>query len=336
MRSIRTARAVDEAVASVVGLALAACSPPDRGPRRQAAGGTPHTGGTLHLAITDSVSTLDPAIAYDEILLLRRRTRCSRRSSTTPRAGPSSSRGSPNAGRRAPTARPIRFWLRPNLTFGDGTPIVVGALQVQPRAHPRGPRLAVRPVPGRRGRCQAVIDGKAADCAGIAAPSDRELVIALSTANVAFPYVMTMTFTTPQRADHVASAAGQLRRSPLSTGPYLLAAWDEGRAPRAAPQPALLRSRRATASTEIELLENIPRDTQFLMFEPASSTPSSSSPHRTSCGSRSSRAWLPYIHQTPMLSSFGSRLNVRVRSRSTIAACARRSTTRSTSVTRRS
>ena len=300
-------------VAGVLGLylALVACSPPDRGPRRRAAGGTPHAGGTLHLAITDSVSTLDPAFAYDEFSYYAVHALFD----TLLDYAAGSTELVPRLAERweiSPDGKTFRFWLRPNVTFGDGVPITSAHLKyslertLAEPASPFGGFLV--DVIG----AQAVIDGKTADCAGITTPSDRELVIALSTANVAFPYVMTMPFTTPQRADHVTATGDQLRRTPLSTGPYLLAAWDEGQRLVLRRNPGYVDPSRNRIA-EIELRERLPRDTQFLMFEAGELDAVDKLAAPDFLWISQQRAWQPYIHQTPVMSSFGSRFNVRVK-----------------------
>ena len=75
-----------------------------------------------------------------------------------------------------------------------------------------------------------------------------------------------MTFTTPLRADYLAAVGDQLRRRPLASGPFMLARWDEGERVVLRRNPHYFDPARAHLD-RIEMLEDIPRDTQFLMFE---------------------------------------------------------------------
>ena len=97
-------------------LALVACSPPDRGPRFRAAGGPPRAGGTLHIAIVEGVSTLDPAIAYDEVSYYVVHPLFD----TLVDYAPGSTEVIPRLAERweiSPDGKTFRFWMRPNLRY---------------------------------------------------------------------------------------------------------------------------------------------------------------------------------------------------------------------------
>ena len=159
---------------------------------------------------------------------------------------------------------------------------------------------------------QDVIDGKATDCAGIAAPSPRELVIKLTTATPAFIYLLTMKFTTPQRAAHVTAAGDQLRRTPLASGPFSLAAWDEGTRIVLVKNPHYWNPGRPYLD-ELVMFENIPRDTQFLMFERGELDSAERLASPDYVWIMQQPAWQPYIHSGTLLQVFASRMNVTVK-----------------------
>ena len=252
----------------LVVVALAACTAPDRGPRWQPAGAsTPRVGGTLRLAIKDTIRTLDPDDRVRRGLELRRapavrharrlrarehRARAARSRSagsargTARRTGSGCARACATATARRSVAHDFKFSLERALTTPDS---------------PFGPFLV--DVRGAR----AVLEGTARAVTGITAPTDRELVIELARPSAAFLYVLTMTFATPQRADHVAAAGDQLRRRPLGSGPYVLAGWDEGDAARAAPEPALLRPDARLPRRDRRCARTSRAILQFLMFE---------------------------------------------------------------------
>ncbi|MFN0252407.1 MAG: ABC transporter substrate-binding protein [Kofleriaceae bacterium] len=295
--------------ALAVALVAAACAPPDRAPSWKGAGATtPRRGGTLRIALKDSISTLDPTIAYDESSAIALRTLFE----TLLDYAPGSTTLVPRIAERwelSADASTYTFWLRPTVRFSDGTPIVAADIKYSlERAlttpdSPFGQFLA--DVVG----AADVLAGKTTDCSGITAPSDHLLVIRLAHPNAGFAYVMAMPFTTPQRAAHVAKHGDQLRRVPLATGPYALATWDEGvrfavvrNTVYGGTQPAYLDG--------LVMRENIPRDTQFLLFERGEidSVDRPSAPDHLWVASQP--AWAPYVHTRPLLVSYGARFDV--------------------------
>ena len=274
--------------------AVVACNAPSSGPRFEAAGGEPRAGGTLHVAFPGAVSSLDPTIAYDELSFYVMH----HLFDTLVDYAPGSFDLIPRLAERwevSGDGKTLRFWLRAGITFADGKPITAAHFKYSlERARttpdsPFGPMLA--------------------DVVGITTPSDRELVFELAAPNMAFLYVLAMPFATPQREDHVRTAGDELRRMPLATGPYQLGSWDEG-------QHIVLHEREAYVDPArnriavLDIRENVPRDTQFLMLE-AGELDSMMSPSAPDLlWVTSAAAWQPYVHRRSLLTTFGSRFDV--------------------------
>ena len=279
---------------ALVLVALFACNAPSSGPRFKAAGGEPRAGGTLHIAFPGAVSSLDPSIAYDELSFYV----LHHLFDTLVDYAPGSFELVPRLAERwevSADGKTLRFWLRAGLTFEDGSPIVAASFKYSlERARntpdsPFGPMLA--------------------DVVSITAASDRELVILLAAPNMAFLYTLAMPFATPQREAHVAAAGDKLRRMPLATGPYRLASWDEG-------QHIVLHEREAYIDparnriAEIDIRENVPRDTQFLMLEAGELDTMLHPSAPDLLWVTSTPAWQPYVRRRPLLVTFGSRFDV--------------------------
>jgi len=124
--------------------------------------------------------------------------------------------------------------------------------------------------------------------------------------------VMTMSFATPQRADHVAAAGDQLRREPLGTGPFVLASWDEGEHLVLRRNPHYWDPERVHLDA-IDLFENIPRDTQFLMFERGELDTAERLSSPDYLWVIDQPDWAPYVHRRAVMNAYGSRMNVRVK-----------------------
>ena len=117
---------------------------------------TPRDGGTLRFSTKDTLRTLDPAIAYDDVappilhaiydtLVDYEPARAGDLTS-----GLASCRASPSAGRSRPTAARITFWLRAGIAYEDGRPIVAADFKTSLERVLAHAGLAVRPVPRRR------------------------------------------------------------------------------------------------------------------------------------------------------------------------------------------
>lgn len=292
--------------------ALAACSPVDRGPRfRPAGAATPRSGGTLRFATQGQVRTLDPTIAYDEVAYYVVQPLFDRLVDTTPNAVDII----PRLAERweiSADGRVYTFELRAGIAFSDGAPITAAHFKFSLERALATPDSPVVPYLGDIVGASEVTDGKAKACAGIEAVGDRRLVIRLARANSALLKVLAMPFATPQRPEHVAQAGDQLRRRPDASGPFELASWDEGDRVVLRRNPHYFDPARAHLDS-IVMLENVPRDTQFQMFERAELDSAEKMAAPDYLFVVSEPAWQPYVHRSVAMNAFGSRMNVRVK-----------------------
>ena len=280
-------------------LGLVACNAMDRGPHERAAHhAKPVDGGTLRYATKDTVRTLDPAIEFDEVSSYAVHALYDTLVDYAPavRGDPSSGYAIvPHLAERyeiSPDGLTYHFWLRPGLTFSDGTPVVgfyfvfaFERVRVQPDS-PFAPFIA--------------------DVRSYSAPSPHEFEVTLAHPNMAFLAVMTMSFATPLRPG-IADADRQ--HGALGTGPFMVESWDQGR------RLILKRNPRYWDAANVhldrlELLENIPRDVQFLMFERGELDAAErlSSPDYQWILERAD--WAPYVQHRTVMNAFGSRMNV--------------------------
>ncbi len=288
---------------------LVACNPQDRGPRWKAAGATsPREGGTLRFASRDSIRTLDPTIAYDEISLYP----MTALFATLVGYGQHDLELGPELAERwelVDGGTTYRFWLRPGITYSTGQPIVAADFEF---ALERALTTADSPFGSMLTDVVGAADvlaGKLPNCPGIVAVSDRELVIRLVRPAPAFLYVLALKFAAPQRADHLAAAGVQIRSRPLASGPYELAIWDEGSRILLRRNPTYWNPTRGHIA-QIEMLENIAVDTQFLMFERGELDAISRLSPPDYLWITSEPSWKPYVlHTTPMTTQ-GSRMSV--------------------------
>jgi ABC-type transport system substrate-binding protein len=297
------------AVAVAASLALLGCDAVDHGPRFRAAGNpTPRDGGTLRFSIQGTVATLDPTTAYDELSFLAIRPMFE----TLVDLAPGGFEVEPRLAERwtrSADGLVYAFELRAGQTFADGEPITAAHVKygleraLTTADSPFGPFLA--DVVG----AEDVLAHKATTCAGLAADGLR-LTITLGRRNPALLQILAMPFATPQRAAHVARAGDQLRRTPDATGPFALARWDQGQL-ELRRNPAYRGARRAHVDALV-VLENVPRDTQFLMFERGELDTAEKLAAPDYLYVASAPAWQPYLHRTSGLNAFGARMNTRV------------------------
>ncbi len=277
-------------------VAIAACGTPDRGPRWQAAGATePQRGGTLRIAIGGGIRTLDPTIAYDELTAYA----LHHLVDTLVDYAPDGVALVPRLAERwdvSPDGLTYHFTLRAGPTFADGSPIVAADFVT---ALERVRTTAESPFPS------FLEDVKA-----ITAPGERDLVIELSRPNAAFLYLLAMPFAGPQRASHNAAAGDEQRRRPLASGPYELASWTEGEQLVLKRRTGYHDATRGFIDT-IVLRENVPRDTQFLMFERGELDVVERLAGPDYLWIVEQPAWAPHIRRRPLMNVFGSRMNVR-------------------------
>ena len=276
---------------AVVLIALAACNGMDRGPHERAAGhAKPVDGGTLRYATKDRVVSLDPAIAYDETSSYAVHALHDTLVDYAPAV-----RGDPHSGTDivphlaeryevSPDGLTYHFWLRPGIAFSDGTPIVaadfVYALD-RVRAKPDSPYA------------QFLVD-----VAAITTPVQNELVFQLARPNMAFLAILTMSFTTPLRPN-----------TELATGPFVLERWDQGRRLIVKKNPRYWDAA-SIHLDRLELIENVPRDVQFLMFERGELDAAERLSAADYLWITERQDWAPYVQHRTAMNAFGSRMNV--------------------------
>ncbi len=279
-------------LAAVV-VVLAGCTG-DRGPKFGRAGNAgPRDGGTLRYSTPFNVRTLDPAIAYDEV--------------STPVIHPlfdtlvdyGTDLGLvPRLAERwtvSPDGQIYTFALRHGVTFSDGTPLVAADCA-----------YALERV---RAMTDSPFTSFLTDVRSVAAPAPDRLEITLAKPNAAFLYVLAMPFTTPLLRAQVERAGDALRSQPVGTGPFVLDEWDEGRRLVLRRNPRYWDTARAHLDA-IVLLENVPRDTQFMMFERGDLDTVERLTPPDLLWVTAQPAWQPYIHRTTLMNAFGSRFNV--------------------------
>ncbi|HEV7557006.1 MAG TPA: ABC transporter substrate-binding protein, partial [Kofleriaceae bacterium] len=246
-------------------LALVVACKSDDGPRFRAAGSTtPRAGGTLHIALSSKIISLDPLIGSNDE---QTSNVVHPLFDTLVDFAPDSLQVKPRLARSwdiSADGLVYTFQLRDGIAYEDGRPIVAGDFKYALE------RTLQKSEAAGRGDLVDVVGADsvtaATGCAGISAPDDRTLVIKLAKRNAAFIYVMTMSFTSPERRDYVAAIGDQIRQRPLASGPYRLESWDEGQRIVLVHNPHYYDHERGRIE-RIEVLEDIKRDTQFLMFK---------------------------------------------------------------------
>jgi ABC-type transport system substrate-binding protein len=279
-------------------VALAAACSGDRGPRFRAAGNeSPRDGGTLRYASIYPVSSIDPTIAYDDISYPIVHALFDTLVDYEP-GGVGVIPRLAQSWTVSPDGRVYTFVLRDGITFSDGTPIVAADVAFSLERATSTP--------------DSPFGAFLAGVAGIRTPSPRELVIELAAPSAAFVYVLAMPFTTPQRRAHVERTGDQLRRRPLGSGPYVLDRWDEGQRLVLRRNPRYWDGSRAHLDA-IEVAENIPRDTQFMMFERGELDSAERLAAPDLLWLAAQPAWQPHVHRRTLMNAYGSRMNVRVK-----------------------
>jgi ABC-type transport system substrate-binding protein len=296
----------------LLALWCAACDPPDRGPRFRAAGATtPRDGGTLRFAVGSRVPTLDPTIGYDEFTYFMLHALFDRLVDFSP----TTLEPIPRLAERweiSPDGLRYTFALRAGIAFSDGVPITAAHFKFSLERALSTADSPFAEMLGDIDGARDLIEHRTAGCAGITAVGDRQLVIRLARVNPAMLEILGMPFATPQRAEHVTAAGDQLRRLPDATGPYELESWDEG------DRIVLRRNRRyfdpaRSHLDAIVMLENVPRDTQFQMFERGELETAEKLAAPDYLFVMAEPAWHDYVHSAVLMNAFGSRMNVRVK-----------------------
>jgi oligopeptide transport system substrate-binding protein len=302
------------AIAIVV---LAACGSPDRGPKFRAAGNaTPHEGGTLRFSTKDQIRTLDPAIAYDEVSAIPIHAIFETLVDYEPSSEVNDAAGMHIVPRLAeswelsPDARIYSFTLRPDLVYSDGSPLVAADISYSLERAMTKPDSPFGPFLLGIAGASDVIAGKVPHAEGIVVTNPRTITIHLTEPNAAFIYVMTMSFAAPQRADHVTKVGDQIRRQTLGAGPFVVAKWDEGERIVLERNPHYWDRTRVHLDA-LEMRENVPRDTQFLMFERGEIDTAVQLSAPDYLWVIDQREWKPYVHHRAVMNAYGSRFNVR-------------------------
>jgi peptide/nickel transport system substrate-binding protein len=196
-------------LAMLLGLA---CCTGDRGPQYRAAGNaSPRNGGVLRYATPYNVSTLDPAIAYDEVSWPVLHALFDTLVDYTSSVDGNGLGLAPRLAERwtvSPNGLVYTFTLRRSLTFSDGSPVTASDFVYSLQ---RVRDMADSPFAAMLGEVER-----------ISAQGDRELVIELQRPNAAFIYLMAMPFSTPLSRAHVQRTGDALRSQPLGTGPFVL------------------------------------------------------------------------------------------------------------------
>jgi ABC-type transport system substrate-binding protein len=264
---------------------LAACSV-DRGPRFQRAGATsPRDGGTLRYSTPFNVSSLDPALAYDEVstplthALYDTLVDYGTDLGLVPRLATSWT--------LSDDARVYTFQLRAGVTFSDGTPVTAADF--------------VASIERVRAMTDSPYGAFFADVSAITALAPDRLEIQLAAPNAAFLYVLAMPCASPVHGNAL-----------LGTGPYVLGSWDPGRRLELRRNPHYWDPARSHLDA-IVLYENVPRDTQLMMFEKGELDAAEKLTSPDLIWLASQPAWQPYIHRITTMSSYGARMNVRVK-----------------------
>lgn len=295
---------------------LVGCTEPASRPLWQAAGNpAPRRGGALTVATPETVPTLDPALAYNEIstyvaahlfdTLLGYPPALDASGAATSELTPmlAESYQVLDGGTR------LRFTLRPGVRYADGSPILashfVFALE-RVLTTPASPFASfLRPVLG----AQELRDGKATSCAGLRASDERTLEIALTAPDASFLYVLAMKFAAPLSPEHAKRVGDELRRRPLASGAYALAEWKEGRHVVLRRNPHHWDARRGWID-QITFLENVPRDIELLLFERGELDTCYQPSAPGYLWLARQRAWAPYLRRLDLMISFGERMNV--------------------------
>ena len=189
------------------------------------------------------------------------------------------------------------FTLRAGIVYEDGTPI---------RAQD-----FVTSLERARHLARSAFASYLGEVDTVRAPDDRHVEITLTRPYAGFLYVMAMPFAAPLPQAYLDRAGDDLRRAPLASGPWRLVRWDEGQ------QVELARNARYWDAARVRLdgqvlLENIPSDTAYLMFEQGELDTVDRLPSPVYAWIQGRDDWKPYIRDSRAMNTYGERMNTRV------------------------
>ncbi|HTJ40938.1 MAG TPA: ABC transporter substrate-binding protein, partial [Kofleriaceae bacterium] len=282
---------------------IAACGR-DLGPVSAPPSSTPVRGGTIRWATNQQVRTLDPDIGNDEVSIYVIHSVYDTLVGYEP--SDPSRRGSglklvPHLATSwtvSPDHLDYVFTLRDGIAYEDGTRIVAADFKTS----------LDRAINLKRSAFASYVG----DVVSVAAPDDTHVEIKLSKPYAGFLYVMAMPFATPIPASHLTAVGDQLRREPLASGAWRLAGWDEGQQVVLERNPHYWDPTRPYLDRQI-LLENIPSDTAYLMFEQGELDTVDRLPSPVYVWIQERDDWKPYLHDVGGMNVYGERMNVRVK-----------------------
>lgn len=287
----------------------AACGTPDGAPRYRAAGAAgPREGGVLRFSVASNVATLDPTRANDEFSYLVMHPMFD----TLVDFSPTGRDLVPRLAERWTVSSDglvYTFTLRPGIAFSDGAPITAAHFKISlERALTTEDSPFAQYLHDLDG-ARALIEHTAPHCAGIAAVDDRRLELRLARRNVAMLAILAMPFAAPQRSASADGDALRLRHAPDASGPFMLAHWNEGIAVVLRRNPHYHDPARAHLDA-IVMFENVPRDTQFQMFERGDLESAAGLAAPDFLFVFTSEAWRPFRQRAVAMTAFGSRMDL--------------------------
>lgn len=226
----RSFRFVPDLVLVVSVVALLGMTEPDRVAPPVAAAAPPHEprrGGTLRVATTVAVHTLDPALAYDE---------ASRAigdlAYATLITWDAAGRLVPDLAERIVLQRDgrvLEIHLREGLTFHDGTALTAVDVKrsLERTLHPKTPCPAAHLYAGIEGFVDYAND-PGAGLTGIAVIDERRVAIRLAEPDASFPSLLALGFAAPVCASAGPSADPRATSPPCGAGPFALTAFERG------------------------------------------------------------------------------------------------------------
>jgi ABC-type dipeptide/oligopeptide/nickel transport system permease subunit/ABC-type transport system substrate-binding protein len=267
--TLRTGRRVpfDLAMAAAVLLLVALAKPPQLGAptgvaRREAA---PQRGGTLRMALTVGLRTLDPALAYDE--------------ATTPLVAllfhrlvtwDAEGRVAADLAERfevSEDGRTYTFTLRQNVRFHDGAELTAADVtrSLERALHPKTPCPGASYYESIRG-FEEFRSGKAGHLAGARAQGPHTVVFELTEPDATFLPLLTLGFAAPVCPSMGARVDTQSPALPCGTGPFRLASFEPESALRLVRHEGYHVPGRPYLDA-IEWITNVPAHAQRYRFE---------------------------------------------------------------------